>query len=98
MLGDSDKTVQSQIVYEVILICTNKNAEMTTDKECAKPKSIADRAVKVRIFGIPEINIDAEFYHNLVKFDKIDVIEPPATKGMNNVATQNFKTSNLERD
>ena len=98
MLSDSDNTIQFQTVYEVISLCTNKNTEMTPDDECAKPKSIADGAVKVRIFSIPEININAEFYHYMIQFDKIDVIEPPATKRMNKVAIQNFKTSNLQCD
>ena len=49
-------------------------------------------------FIIPEININAVFYQNIVDFDKIDVRELHETKIMNNRAMRNFKTSMLALD
>ena len=37
----------------------------------------------------------ANFYQNIVNFDKIDVTQPPATKLLNDETLKNFKTEDF---
>ena len=83
------KLICSRAVGIVLSIPRCKDAEMTTDDASAKA---------VRKYIIQEININAEFYQNMLNFDKIDVTEPPATERINNEAMQNFRTNKLVLD
>ena len=88
MLADGE-LIRSQAVEIVLSIRKSRAGELTPDN--ANPK-----VTSVRKFIIPEINVEANFYHNIVDFDRVDVTEPPATKMLNDETLKNIKTNKLE--
>ena len=69
MLADDDETIHSKAFEIVMSIRKSKAGELTPDN--ANPK-----ATSVRTFIIPQINVEANFYQNVVDFDRVDVTEP----------------------
>ena len=61
------------------------------DVQTSLDENFAEKAVTVRKFNIPEINIEADFYHKMINFEEITTTEPPAIKSLNNAAIQRFK-------
>ena len=92
MLADSDQIVRSQAVDIVLSSRRRKDVQTSLDE------NLAEKAVTVRKFNIPEINIKADFYHKMINFEEIMTTEPPAIKSMNNAAIQRFKLDKLELD
>ena len=87
MLADDDKIIRYR--YQEVEIVLSRGSELTPDN--ANPK-----AISVCKFIIPEINVEANFYKNILDFDKVDVTKSPATKMLNDGTWKNFKIDKLE--
>ena len=70
-------------------ICKSRGGELT-------PHNANPKATAIRKFIIPQINVEANFYQNIVDFDRVDVTKPPATKMLNDETLKNFETDELE--
>ena len=92
MLADSDQIVRSQAVDIVLSSRRRKDVQTSLDEY------LAEKAVTIHKFNIPEINIKADFYHKMINFEEIMTTEPPAIKSMNDAAIQRFKLDKLELD
>ena len=92
MLADSDQIVRSQAIDIVLSSRRRKDVQTSLDE------NLAEKAVTVRKFNIPEINIKADFYHKMINFEEIMTTEPSAIKSINDAAIQKFKLDKLEHD
>ena len=85
VLADDDKIIR----YQEVEIVLSRASELTPDN--ANPK-----ATFVCKCIIPEINVETNFYQNILDFDKVDVTKSPATKMLNDGTRKNFKIDKLE--